>query len=81
MFKLGKQGKLKCSLITDESQVYEVEWHKNGNKLKPSKKYTINQNELTIENLSSNDSGKYECHLSADKLKTTKSIFINVLGI
>jgi len=78
---MGKQGKIKCSLTTDESRVYEVEWYKNEKKLSPSKKYTMNQNALTIENLSASDSGRYECRLRADELKTTKYIFINVIGL
>jgi hypothetical protein len=80
LFKINKEGTIKCSLTNGDSQSYEVEWYKNEVKLRPSKKYTINQNILSIRNLAVSDSGKYECHISLDKIKTTKSIFVNVIG-
>ena len=80
LFKLGNEGKIKCSLKAGDERAYQIEWYKNEVKLKTNHKFVLNENHLTIRGLVTNDSGKYECHIIMDQLKTNKSIFVNVIG-
>ena len=81
MFKIGSYGKIKCALLTDDNRIYQVEWFKNEAFIKSSDKYSMNKNVLTIHEITIQDSGKYACRINVDQLNTTKSIYVNVIGI